>query len=555
MRDDDPGVAAGGGWTRRRFLEIMAATGGAAAVYARSDAYAAPPPLEPAADVGQGRTVLVLGAGVGGMTAALELLKKNFSVQVLEAQRRTGGRSLTLRNGDRVVEVRNGVRETQEFRMDPGLYFNAGPGRIPYHHTHLIELCRDLEVELEPYVMMTRANLFQTPDAFEGRPVPNRRIANDTRGWLASLVARAADAPVLARDLEGVDKTELRSLLKTFGDLRRTGEYTGSTRSGYVTPPGVSNPGRKEPPLPLAELVRSQFWAHKFYQPEEWDWQPTLFQPRGGMDRIENAMAVRLGGRIRLGREVVRVETVEGGRVRVTHRNAATQGGQEQSTADFCVSTIPLPILARTENNFSEDFRRAIAAVPFAPTCKVGWQADERFWERKNQIYGGISYIDHPITQMWYPSSGFFERKGVLTGTYNYEQDAIDFGNMAPAQRLEKAIEGAVRLHPEFTEFVPRDRGISIAWQNVPFQEGGWAEWTKGMTVPYRRLLRPEGNFWVAGDQVSYLPGWQEGAVRSAQYVVGHLARPAGLLGEEVEAEVAEAPDTGAVVRGEPREQ
>lgn len=553
MRHDDPGAAAGGGWTRRRFLEVMAATGGAAAVYARSDAYGAEPPPESPANVGQGRTVLVLGAGVGGMAAALKLVRKGFSVRVLEPQRRTGGRSLTLRNGDRVVEVRNGVRETQEFRMDPGLYFNAGPGRIPYHHTCLINWCRELGVELEPYVMMTRANLFQTPEAFEGRPVPNRRIANDTRGWLAALVAKAADDPVLAAELAGVDKAELRLLLKTFGDLRRDGRYTGSTRSGYVVEPGVSNPGRKEPPLPLAELVRSEFWAHKFYQSEEWDWQPTLFQPRGGMDRIEHAMAVELRGHIDLGREVVRVETMEDGRVRVVHRNAATGGGQQESTADFCISTIPLPILARTANNFSDDFRRAIAAVPFAPTCKVGWQADGRFWEDHKQIYGGISYIDHPITQMWYPSSGFFEPKGVLTGTYNYEQDALDFGCMAPAERLAKAAEGALRLHPEFDRFVPRDKGISIAWQNVPFQEGGWAEWKKDMTVPYRRLLHSEGNFWVAGDQVSYLPGWQEGAVRSAEYVVEHMVRPERLLGEEVE--VGEAPDTGAVVRGEQREQ
>lgn len=551
MNDDGTGIPGGGRWTRRRFLEAMVATGGAAAVYARADAYGAEPPLETSSDEGQGRTVLVLGAGVAGMAAALELRKRGFSVRVLEAQQRTGGRSLTLRNGDRVVEVRNGVRETQEFRMDPGLYFNAGPGRIPYHHTQLIDWCRRLGVELEPYVMTTRANLFQTPEAFGGRPVPNRRIANDTRGWLAALVDRAVDAPVLAHDLAGVDKAGLRSLLKTFGDLRRTGAYTGSTRSGYAVQPGVSNPGRKEPPLPLAELVQSEFWAHKFYQPEEWDWQPTLFQPRGGMDRIEHAMAVRLGSRIDLGREVVRVDTVDGG-VQVTHRNAATQAGQQVSTADFCISTIPLPILARTPNNFTEDFRRAIAAVPFAPTCKVGWQADGRFWEDQSQIYGGISYIDHPITQMWYPSSGFFEPKGVLTGTYNYEQDAIDFGRMTPAERLAKAAEGALRLHPQFERYVPRDKGISIAWQNVPFQEGGWAEWKKDMTVPYRRLLRPDGNFWVAGDQMSYLPGWQEGAVLSADYVVRHLVRPPHLLGE---AEVAEAPDTGAVVRGEQREQ
>lgn len=553
MGHDDTQASAGG-WTRRRFLEAMALSGGAAALYARADADAAVPPLEPSPDAARGRTALVLGAGVGGMAAALHLLDMGFEVRVLEAQQRTGGRSLTLRSDGEVVEVRNGVREVQKFRMDEGLYFNAGPGRIPYHHTALIRWCRDLRVELEPYVMMTRANLYQTPRAFGQQPVPNRRIANDTRGWIAELLAKAANDPILAEDLRGVDPAGLQSLLKVFGDLNKQREYAGSNRSGYVIPPGVTSPGDPEPPLPLAELVKSRFWDHKFYQSEEWDWQPTLFQPRGGMDRIERAMAARLGRRVQLGREVVRVETVAGSpsRVRVIHRNAATQAGQQELTADVCISTIPLPILARTPNNFTADFRAAIGAVRFAPTCKVGWQSNGRFWEDDDQIYGGISYIDHPITQMWYPSSGFFERRGVLTGTYNYEQDAREFGRMTPAQRLEKAAEGALRLHPQFDRHVPRDKGISIAWQNVPFQEGGWADWTEDMVDPYSRLLHPEGNFWVAGDQVSYLPGWQEGAVLSARYVVQNLVQPTRLLGEALAPR--RAPNTARVVRGEQRE-
>ena len=89
MRDDDAG--APGGWTRRRFLEAMALSGGAAALYARAEAEAAVPPLERSPDVARGRTAVVLGAGVGGMAAALHLLDLGFDVRVLEAQRRTGG--------------------------------------------------------------------------------------------------------------------------------------------------------------------------------------------------------------------------------------------------------------------------------------------------------------------------------------------------------------------------------------------------------------------------------------------------------------------------------
>jgi monoamine oxidase len=545
----------GGRWTRRRFLEVMALTGGAVAVSPASEAAAALLPLEPGGDVGQGRTVVVLGAGVAGMAAALRLLRLGFDVHVLEAQGRVGGRSLTLRHGDRVVEVRNGTREEQVCRMDEGLYFNAGPGRIPYHHTAMIRWCRELHVELEPYVMETRANLFQSPLGFGAAPMQNRRIANDTRGRLAALLAQVVNGAELAPALAGVDLAELRKLLKEFGDLRDNGAYEGSTRSGYLVPPGVESPGVPVPALTLAELVSSRFWARNFYQPEKWEWQTTLFQPRGGMDRIVRAMAARLGARVRPWREVVRVQTVPGPtpRVRVAHRNSATRGDQQELTADFCISTIPLPILARTENNFGADFIRAVRAVPFAHTCKVGWQADRRFWEEDDQIYGGISYIDHPITQFWYPSSGWFEEKGVLTGTYNYGKDAETFGQKPPAQRLDEAAQGARLLHPQFDRSVPRSKGITIAWKNVPFQEGGWAQWDRSQTEPYQRLLEPEGSFWVAGDQVSYLPGWQEGAVLSADYVVRQIAGgQKRLLG--VPRPVERAPDTDASVLGLPQE-
>ena len=53
---------------------------------------------------------------------------------------------------------------------------------------------------------------------------------------------------------------------------------------------------------------------------------------------------------------------------------------------------------------------------------------------------------------------------------------------------------------------------------------GGWADdWTCDQPV-YNRLLKREGQFWVAGDQVSYLSGWQEGAVRSAHHVIRGIA-------------------------------
>ena len=132
--------------TRRKLLNAAARLGGAAAVYETLTAwdFLRPPdaqaaPFELAKDSGRGKTVAILGAGVAGLCAAYELDRAGYDCVLLEATRRAGGRSLTLRRGDRFREM--GMRE-QECRFDDGLWLNAGPGRIPHHHVHVIDYCR-----------------------------------------------------------------------------------------------------------------------------------------------------------------------------------------------------------------------------------------------------------------------------------------------------------------------------------------------------------------------------------------------------------------------------
>jgi monoamine oxidase len=523
----------GDGLTRRKFLHLVGLAGGSAAVYETMvtlgllrtpEAWAGPPQLPEG--IGAGKSVVVLGAGVGGLAAAYELQKAKYTVTVLEAAARTGGRSLTVRPGDVIQQM--GLPD-QVCRFDEGQYFNAGPGRIPYHHQAVLSYCRELNVALEVYVMESRVNRFQTPQAFEGEPVKNRQVANDTRGYIAELLAKAVRDKSLDKELSADDRQKLLSLLLTFGDLdRKSYRYDGSSRSGFRVEPGVDEPGTITPPLSLKSLLKSEFWKHRFYQPEDYEWQTTLFEPTGGMDKFAAALArqVESGSKVIKNAEVVEVTNGADG-VRVAYRDRGSRQQAEQR-ADYCLSNIPLPLLRKliANGSFAEDYQRAVAAVDFANTCKVAWQS-ERFWESsENQIYGGISWINHPITQMWYPSGGFFTPKGVLTGAYNYSEIAREFGEKSLEKRLEIALEGAERLHPGFAKFADVKLGLSIAWQLVPFQQGGWANWTYegAQQAAYDRLLEPDRRFQVCGDQVSYLPGWQEGAVLSAHHVVERVA-------------------------------
>ena len=125
------------------------------------------------------------------------------------------------------------------------------------------------------------------------------------------------------------------------------------------------------------------------------------------------------------------------------YRDSRT-GLEKRTSADYCISSIPLPLLRSIISNdtFDGKFKSAVSAVRFADSCKVAWQS-ERFWEsREDQIYGGISWINHPITQMRYPSADYFATKGVLTDAYNFSRTAREFGNLSLSRRLEVALEG-----------------------------------------------------------------------------------------------------------------
>ncbi|MCU1244645.1 MAG: hypothetical protein JWN02_555 [Acidobacteria bacterium] len=564
------------GWTRRKFLESIGAIGGAAAVYdvmtamgilGVPEAYAGPP--NDGAAFGKGRKVAILGAGVAGLTAALVFKRNGFDVTILEAQGRSGGRNLTVRRNDQIKER---GRDPQTCMYDAGQYLNAGPGRIPYHHTAVLDYCKELDVKLEPYIMSTRANLQQTPRGFGGKPQVNRAIANDTRGWVSELLAKAINKKALDDELNEGQKKELLDLLDSFGDLDnkpaglrqqlieagkpRPYKYLGSSRSGYTVQPAIVTPGDIVDPIPRNTLLTARFWEDMFYQPEDYLWQPTLFQPVGGMDHIVTGFLdalTKLHVKPLTSREVVLIENSANG-VIITHQ---ATGGSGSSVAkeefDWCISTIPLPILKRIEKRgFNDAYVGSIGLVPFESTCKVGWQANSRFWETEDEIYGGISYIRHNITQMWYPSAGFFGGKGVLTGAYNYLGKADTMAALSFHARLVLAMEGAKLLHPDFDKHVPLDMGLSIAWKNIPFQEGGWAMWDGIPGVDYHRLLHADKRFLIAGDQMSFLPGWQEGAIRSAHFVYGEVAN--SIKGRTMLMKVDEstlvAPSTSESIRG-----
>src|SRR6201992_1787076 len=186
MQDEASGVR------RRDLLSLIGAMAGSAAMYhamtslgfASESRYQGPIKLEGDA---RGASVLILGAGLAGMTAALELRNAGYKVQLLEYNARAGGRNWTLRGGDSFTEL-GGFAQKCEF--EDGLHINPGPLRIPYHHPALLDYCKRLNVALEPFVQLNQHALLPCSRACAGQPQRIRGIKADFEGQVAELLAK-----------------------------------------------------------------------------------------------------------------------------------------------------------------------------------------------------------------------------------------------------------------------------------------------------------------------------------------------------------------------------
>ena len=517
--------------SRRALLARIGAVAGGAAMYqamtalgvAAESAYAGPVKLEGDA---RGASVLVLGAGLAGMVAAMELRKAGYRVQVLEYSDRPGGRCWSLRGGDRYTELGG---ETQTVGFDHGLYFNPGPWRIPYNHHAVLDYCKRLGVALEPFVQVNYNAMVHGRNAFGGKPQRYRAINADYQGGIAELLAKATRQGKLDEAVGKQDQEILLESLRAWGALNTDMTYAKSVltsdRRGFERDPGgglTARPVLSEP-VAIKDVLSSRLWSY-LVTGSLYEFQTTMFQPVGGMDMIAKVTAREVDGRIRYNAKVTEIRQDDRG-VTVTLRDAQGAGGVEQVRADWCVCTIPLSILSQIEMNVGAPMAAAIGAVPYAASVKVGLQFKRRFWEQDEHIYGGISYTDLPIRMISYPSTAYgTSGKGVLLGAYAFGPYAYEFTALPAAERVKRAVEWGATLHPQYKDEF--DGGVSVGWHRVPGALGCNGAWTDAKRAEhYDNLCAIDGRIVLAGEHASYIPAWQEGAILSSLDAISRLHR------------------------------
>src|SRR3984957_12312179 len=475
---------SGTAMSRRRLLTMIGLSAGGSVMYqamhslglAAETNFKGPIRLSAAP---KGASVLILGAGMAGMSAAYQLRNAGYQVQGLEYNGRAGRRNSGLRGWASSTDL--GAPPPQ-CRFDKDLYINPGPWRIPYHHRGMLNYCKRLGVALEPFVQINHNAYLHGREAFGGKPQRLRTVKADYDGHIAELLAKATRSHALDAEVSAEDQAILLSALRSSGALDENYRYLkgsdSSERRGFDRDPGGGLSARPQysQPVGVSDLLKSGLWGALSIG-ELYDMQTTMFQPVGGMGQVGQAFARELGPLIRYNAKVIDIHQDERG-VSATYEDASSGSSRQTAKADWCVCTIPLSILGQIPMNVGGPMAKAIAAVSYCTGLKVGLQFKRRFWEEDEQIYGGITYTDLPIGQISYPSSGFFSAgKGVLLGAYIWDMiNSMDFSSMTPADRVSKAVEYGSQIHPQYTkEF---DNGIAVAWHRVPSAMGCFALWS-----------------------------------------------------------------------------
>jgi monoamine oxidase len=530
--------------SRRDFLTRVGQAGGYSAAFLMMQslglmpvAAARPAPEEPGS--GKGVKVAILGGGIAGLVAAYELRALGYECTLLESRQRPGGRNWTVRRGDKIAFL-DGT--TQTCTWDEGHYQNFGPARLPSVHHTMLDYCQKLGVPLEVEVNMSRSAFLQNDKANDGKPMVLRQVENDTRGHVSELLAKTIDQGALNQDFSQEDRDRMLSFLRTYGPLDDAGKYIGSDRAGYTQMAGAGDQvGILSKPIDMRTLLDENFWQSMLFD-EQFDMQATMFQPVGGMDRIPYAFAKALGDVVKYGASVTEIRKTAMG-VRIAYK---LHGSARAIEANYCICTLPLNLMKRIPGDFSPPYQKVINECTYSSAYKIAWES-RRFWEQDYNIYGGLEFVNVGCSPVWFPSAGLFTPRGVLVSGYTDESRST-LGGLTLEEKFAESRKSIERLHPGHGKEL--EKPIYVTWGQIPDNEGSWIRaygpgqerWypfelsrqtgetrhpaaARAQINPgYQTLIEPDGPILFAGDHVSHIVAWQEGAALSALRAVGQIS-------------------------------
>ncbi|MBM3738900.1 MAG: FAD-dependent oxidoreductase [Acidobacteria bacterium] len=415
--------------------------------------------------------VLVIGAGMAGLAAALDLADRGLAVTVLEASDHPGGRVRTLR---------------APFR--DGQFAEAGASRIPDTHELTLRYVRRFSLTLDPFypahghrMYLLRGKRFPHPLDLKRAPV--RLTPSERKSTLDELWERYVMAPGRRISPEQADRITFTRFLKDQGASQGAQELLW---------------------LPWErprEDRSSALWSLQDALGDEHE--KTRYKIRGGNDQLPRAMAAALGGRIRYSVPVTRIAQHASG-------IEVTAAGQ-LFRADFAVVTVPFPVLRGVvfEPALSASKMDAIRNLRYDSVVRTCVQFPSRPWEQAG--WNGFATTGHP-DDLWHPTHDHPAPSAILM-SYMLGSRARAASQIPAARHVDSVLK---RMSAALGPLPAPLASTVVDWDKEPWARGAFAFQAPGQILGMRAVsASPEGRIHFAGEHTSSRPSWMMGAIES----------------------------------------
>ncbi|HSS20037.1 MAG TPA: FAD-dependent oxidoreductase [Pyrinomonadaceae bacterium] len=439
------------------------------------------------------KKVIIIGAGLAGMSAALELTQAGYDVKILEARTRVGGRVFTIREP-----------------FADGLYAEGGAMQVPDNHQWTMKYVKLFGLEIDPIQPPNLKSIVQ----IQGKRievVPGKRV-----DWPLALSAEERKltqrglweryvVPALQEIREDAAQKKFDQI--SFSEfLRQRGASPAAVSLMRIALPSGLGDGADA--VSALDLLREA--AHR----EE---RKHAYTIRGGTDQLPKAFAKRLADKISYGTPVVAIEQSDNS-VKVI----CLQGGQHRSfVADRLVCAVPFSLLRRirVSPRFSSGKERAIQQLRYTSVGRVYLQTKRRVW--LDEGYSGAAATDLPVMSVYERSINQPGPRGLIE-SYRAGASARVLTAMSGSERVAATLAGMKILFPSLPEVF--EGGASKTWDDDEWNRGAYAWYRPGeMTSLGPHINTVEGRIHFAGEHASTTPGWMQGALESGNRVAREI--------------------------------